>query len=256
MESENIIVSLNSENEYINMYKHIELLKKYNLLKTQLFNLDNMISFLHIISENSINILMSKEIGEKICGRLNYFLNELTCKDKRKLYNIKNKYDIDFNSINLINSFIKIYILLIEHPNFTLYMSNDIRFFKKNNIFFSINTLFSNNLLNEFEYNKIQKITISIDKMIKMNKEIEIPDEFCDPLMACEIIEPIILPNTNTIMEKSVILRHLLNNLNNPFNREPLTLEELEEYNNKEDIKKKIQIFNTKKEEWKNKLII
>ena len=92
--------------------------------------------------------------------------------------------------------------------------------------------------------------------MIKMNKEIEIPDEFCDPLMACEIIEPIILPNTNTIMEKSVILRHLLNNLNNPFNREPLTLEELEEYNNKEDIKKKIQIFNTKKEEWKNKLII
>ena len=87
--------------------------------------------------------------------------------------------------------------------------------------------------------------------MEKEQQEIELPDEFCDPLMASEIVEPVLLPGTDTIMDKSVISRHLLTDQHNPFNRENLTIDELEQYNSKDDIKEKLKEFNVKKNEWK-----
>ena len=254
IEKDGIFVSMVRKNDYLNMDKHLDLFIKYNILKTQLVDLNNIISFLYIISDNAINILMSKELGEKICSQLNYYLNEITLENKRNLYNIQNKYYVGFKPINLLDFLIKILLSLMKHSSFILYMSKDIRCFKKTNIDFSIKQLWINNLLTDREYNKLENITKLIDHKINEDKEIEIPDEFCDPLMDCEIIEPIILPETNIIMEKSVILRHLLNNLNNPFNREPLSLKNLEEFNNRDDIKKKIQLFLNKKKEWRKKL--
>ena len=55
-----------------------------------------MFNFLVVLSKNSQGILLSKELGEKYCSQINYYLNEITCKNKRKLYNIKNKYDVGF----------------------------------------------------------------------------------------------------------------------------------------------------------------
>ena len=86
-------------------------------------------------------------------------------------------------------------------------------------------------------------------------EEIEYPEEFCDPLMACEIKNPVILPGTDTIMEKSVISRHLLTDLKNPFNREPLTLEELEDFNKKPEVIEKINEFLIQKNTWKKECL-
>ena len=59
------------------------------------------------------------------------------------------------------------------------------------------------------------------------------------------------LPDTDIIMEKSVIARHLLTDLHNPFNREPLTMEKLDKFNKKSRIKDLLKIFMEKKDEWK-----
>ena len=68
--------------------------------------------------------------------------------------------------------------------------------------------------------------------------------------MASEITNPVLLPGTDTIMDKSVISRHLLTDLHNPFNRENLTMDELEKYNNQDNVKLKIEEFNKKKQAW------
>ena len=57
------------------------------------------------------------------------------------------------------------------------------------------------------------------------------------------------------IMDYEVIVRHLLNNSTNPFNREHLTLEILEEYNKKPEIVKKIEEFKIKLNKFKNSLM-
>jgi ubiquitin conjugation factor E4 B len=53
------------------------------------------------------------------------------------------------------------------------------------------------------------------------------PDEFKDPLMDTLMIDPVCLPTSGKIMDRSVILRHLLNSTSDPFNRQPLTEENL-----------------------------
>ena len=79
------------------------------------------------------------------------------------------------------------------------------------------------------------------NKVIALRKENEdlyddVPDELCDPIMSTLIEEPVMLPDTNIIMDKSVIARHLISDPHNPFNRSELTMDEIEEFNSKEDI--------------------
>ena len=89
------------------------------------------------------------------------------------------------------------------------------------------------------------------DSTNKSMDDLEPPEEFCDPIMQTLIEKPVILPNTDTIMDKGVISRHLLTDNYNPFTRDELTLESLEAFNNTPKIKEKISAFNTKLNKWK-----
>ena len=43
-----------------------------------------------------------------------------------------------------------------------------------------------------------------------------------------------------------LIIRHLLSDQQDPFNRDPLTIDELEEYNNKIEVKEELKVLNEK----------
>lgn len=75
---------------------------------------------------------------------------------------------------------------------------------------------------------------------------VEIPFELLDPLMHTLIENPCVIPETNTIMEKSVIVRYLKTKEQNPFTRSKLTLKDLEEFNETEQAKKLRYQFDTK----------
>jgi ubiquitin conjugation factor E4 B len=53
------------------------------------------------------------------------------------------------------------------------------------------------------------------------------PDEFRDPLMDTLMVDPVRLPTSGNVMDRSVILRHLLNSQTDPFNRQPLSEDKL-----------------------------
>ena len=53
-------------------------------------------------------------------------------------------------------------------------------------------------------------------------------------------------------MDLSVISTHLLSNKTNPFTRSLLTIEELKNYNSREDIRKKVDDFNDKFKKWRS----
>ena len=52
-------------------------------------------------------------------------------------------------------------------------------------------------------------------------------------------------------MDFDVIKKHLLYHNFDPFNRDELTLEKLEEYNNNDEIKEKNELLKKKIEDWK-----
>jgi len=74
------------------------------------------------------------------------------------------------------------------------------------------------------------------------------PDELLDPLMATLMDDPVELPNSHTIIDRLTIKRHLLNDPHDPFNRAPLTLDQVIP---RPDIKKQIDDYRTSKKQKK-----
>ena len=50
------------------------------------------------------------------------------------------------------------------------------------------------------------------------------PEEFMDSLMWFLMSDPVKLPSSGCVVDRSTIKQHLLNDPNDPFNREPLTV--------------------------------
>ncbi|CAM9543631.1 unnamed protein product [Chrysoparadoxa australica] len=56
----------------------------------------------------------------------------------------------------------------------------------------------------------------------------DIPDEFVDPILATLMTDPVLLPTSKEVVDRSMIAQHLLNDPTDPFNREPLTIDMVE----------------------------
>ena len=55
----------------------------------------------------------------------------------------------------------------------------------------------------------------------------EIPEEFLDPILFTLMTDPVKLPASQMIVDRATIQAHLLNDPHDPFNRQPLSLEEV-----------------------------
>lgn len=82
-----------------------------------------------------------------------------------------------------------------------------------------------------------------LEKINVQKIEIDYPAKFLDPLLCTEITDPIKIPDINEIFDRSSILSHIYDSKENPYTRDPLTVEILEEYNKKDFVIKDIQAF-------------
>lgn len=87
-----------------------------------------------------------------------------------------------------------------------------------------------------------------INKLTPTKKFIEYTGEFLDPILCTEIIDPVKIPDIdNEIFDKTGILTHIYDTKQNPYTRQPLTVQMLEEYNKKENIVEEIKRFLERK---------
>lgn len=154
------------------------------------------------------------------------------------------------NVYKLILYMIDIYLIL-DNTQYLQYIKNDTHFFNYE-AFISL----TNNLYDIYKHKNISLFKNLLDKVnnlevVEENEYDDIPDEFLDPLCNILIVTPVILPSSGQYVDLDVIKKHLLYHNFDPFNREKLTLEILEEYNNQDYIKKKLSTFLSKIEEWK-----
>jgi hypothetical protein len=117
-----------------------------------------------------------------------------------------------------------------------------------------------------FDYNKLEAIFIDdldetwirlFTKFNNNNYQEQLDsylEEFGDPFTNEMIKIPMVLPLTGQIVDKDVIIKILHNKACNPFNNIPLGIEELEEYNQKPEIKEQNQIFIEKLNKIKTEL--
>lgn len=134
---------------------------------------------------------------------------------------------------------LKLFTILMNKKNFTeIIVDFELKNFKK---ILKINYI--------KKYDTIEEIKNLIDKSFK--NEIELPEEFLDPLIFIKILDPIMIPNVDLIFDKSSIMSQINLEKINPYTREKLDVDILNEYNKKEEVKKKVEEFNKKLADFK-----
>ena len=240
-------------------YDDTEMKKIEDIVKVYIIFTDDFIKINTIFSKVYLKEYISLENRGTICGSINHILTSMLGYRKKEL-NIKNKDKLFFKPKDLLNKICNLLLNFVENDIFleTLIKesSTDISklISKMNKILYTDG---SSLFITKNEYDIIQKFSNDIkqkyDQKSKID-EIEIPEEFSDPIMMSLIEDPVFLPNTDIIMDREVISRHLVTEEHNPFNREHLTLDMLDEYNKKPDILVKIGEFIRKIEDWKKSL--
>ena len=81
--------------------------------------------------------------------------------------------------------------------------------------------------------------------------EKEPPENFIDPITYTLINDPVILPSSKMIVDRTVIVKHLINCSNDPFTRDALTIEKLNDFNLQSDINEKTEKLKREIINWK-----
>jgi ubiquitin conjugation factor E4 B len=227
-------------------------------LKTVSRFLNHSLGFMSIICSCLQKYFIKEEKAERLACLLNYCLQEFTVKSSELI--IKNRRTYEFNPSYIMESLIKIYSYFIDYEEFIEFVVSDKGYYKFDNFLKAIK------LKNELNKVKVDdKISENFDKLVydKLKKAEEFvkqnsvnyddaPEEFNDPLTYGLMEDPVILPTSHVTLDKKTILDYLLTNPTDPFNRNPLTKEELipnNELKKKNDEYKKNKLKKLKKKQ-------
>nr|XP_006814992.1 PREDICTED: ubiquitin conjugation factor E4 A-like [Saccoglossus kowalevskii] len=187
---------------------------------------------------------------DRVASMLNYFLLHLVGPKMGSL-KVKDFSELDFKPQVLVSDICQIYINLGNSDSFCAAVSGDGRSYSDNLFARAIRVL---RKIGKFE------LVIEVEILAKKVKEFateqqkeeelfgEIPEEFLDPIMDTLMIDPVLLPTSGHIVDRTTIARHLLSDMTDPFNRSPLTMDQV-----KPDTELKARIFEWRQAQQTNK---
>ena len=227
------------------------------MLKAECRLLNHSLGFMTIICSCLQKYFIKEEKAERLANLLNYCLDEFTAKSSQ--LKIKNKNDYEFNPSYIMESIIKIFSYFVDYEEFIEFVVSDERAYKYEN--------FTKAIKLKNEYNKVkvdtetsEKFDDLVYKKLKKAEEIvqqntinydDAPEEFLDPLTYNLMENPVILPSSHINIDRRTIEDYLLSNPSDPFNRNPLTKDELIP---NEELKKKIDEYKINKFKEKQKI--
>eukprot|EP00297_Palpitomonas_bilix_P014129 CAMPEP_0113885182 /NCGR_PEP_ID=MMETSP0780_2-20120614/10753_1 /TAXON_ID=652834 /ORGANISM="Palpitomonas bilix" /LENGTH=231 /DNA_ID=CAMNT_0000873049 /DNA_START=36 /DNA_END=728 /DNA_ORIENTATION=- /assembly_acc=CAM_ASM_000599 len=183
-------------------------------------------------SDIIVEPFMRPELRDRISSMLNYFLFKLTGPQCSNL-KVQNPEKYDFHPKELLRRLLTIYLHFSDHPAFPTACAGDIRCFKEEYFENAMNIASRKSILDSSEISKFKMFfdacLVAKQESIEDDDEIDIPDEYVDPITALLMADPVRLPTSGTIMDRGSIMRHLLSDESDPFNRQRLTADMLED---------------------------
>ncbi|CAK8675158.1 unnamed protein product [Clavelina lepadiformis] len=186
--------------------------------------------FTYLTSEEEVRKLLShKVLVDRIASMLDYFLQYLVGPKMREL-KIQDFSHCEFKPKQLVYEICLTFSNLRRNVDFCHAIANDERSYDQ--------LLFPRALhvLQKIGHSElcsdIQDLSQSVKALKDKQDNLEelyqdAPEEFFDPLMGTLMQDPVILPVSKITVDRSTIARHLLSDHTDPFNRSPLTMEEV-----------------------------
>jgi len=204
-----------------------------------LFELGEMSRGYNIMANETIHVLsyITKDITrpfaspcmvEQTAGFLNCFLLQLVG-PKRKHLKVKDFDKFHFKPGELVKSITEILLNLGTEKDFCKALVSDKRSYSSDLYKQAVGVLRQLSVSEGF-IGRLQDFSKKLEEYFVevMEQECnapEPPEEFVDPILGTLMSEPVLLPSSKKILDKSTIARHLLSDPKDPFNRSPLTLD-------------------------------
>lgn len=180
-------------------------------------------------------------LAERIISMLNYFLQHLVG-PKMGALKVKDFSEFDFKPQQLVSDICTIYLNLGDEENFCATVPKDGRSYSP--------TLFAQTVRVLKKINKPGNMIVAFSNLAERIKSLadlqqqeeetyaDACDEFLDPIMSTLMSDPVVLPSSRVTVDRSTIARHLLSDQTDPFNRSPLTMDQIRPNT---ELKEKIQ---------------
>ncbi|XP_075850001.1 ubiquitin conjugation factor E4 B isoform X3 [Microcebus murinus] len=205
------------------------------------------VDMFHILTKQVQKPFLRPELGPRLAAMLNFNLQQL-CGPKCRDLKVENPEKYGFEPKKLLDQLTDIYLQL-DCARFAKAIADDQRSYSKELFEEVISKMRKAGIKSTIAIEKFKLLAEKVEEIVAKNARAEIdysdaPDEFRDPLMDTLMTDPVRLPS-GTIMDRSIILRHLLNSPTDPFNRQTLTENMLEPV---PELKEQIQAWMREKQ--------
>ncbi|XP_051906713.1 ubiquitin conjugation factor E4 B isoform X3 [Hippocampus zosterae] len=205
------------------------------------------VDMFHILTKQVQKPFLRPELGPRLAAMLNFNLQQL-CGPKCRDLKVENPEKYGFEPKKLLDQLTDIYLQL-DCARFAKAIADDQRSYSRELFEEVISKMRKAGIKSSIAIEKFKLLSEKVEEIVAKNSQSEMdysdaPDEFKDPLMDTLMTDPVMLPSGN-IMDRSIILRHLLNSPTDPFNRQPLTESMLESI---PELKEKIHTWMREKQ--------
>uniref|UniRef100_A0A8C5NH33 Ubiquitin conjugation factor E4 B n=1 Tax=Gouania willdenowi TaxID=441366 RepID=A0A8C5NH33_GOUWI len=188
------------------------------------------VEMFHILTKQVQKPFLRPELGPRLAAMLNFNLQQL-CGPKCRDLKVENPEKYGFEPKKLLDQLTDIYLQL-DCARFAKAIADDQRSYSRELFEEVISKMRKAGIKSSIAIEKFKLLSEKVEEIVAKNSQSEMdysdaPDEFKDPLMDTLMTDPVMLPSGN-VMDRSIILRHLLNSPTDPFNRQPLTESMLE----------------------------
>nr|KAF6275147.1 ubiquitination factor E4A [Pipistrellus kuhlii] len=193
-------------------------------------------------------------LAERIISMLNYFLQHLVG-PKMGALKVKDFSEFDFKPQQLVSDICTIYLNLGDEENFCATVPKDGRSYSPTLLAQTIRVLKKINKPGDMivAFTNLAERIKSLADLQQQEEETyaDACDEFLDPIMSTLMSDPVVLPSSRVTVDRSTIARHLLSDQTDPFNRSPLTMDQIRPNT---ELKEKIQRWLAERKQQKEQL--
>jgi ubiquitin conjugation factor E4 B len=214
-----------------------------------MMNLANStVNLMYYQSQEITAPFLSAEMVARVAAIVLHYIDRLVGPRMRDL-NVGNKDRFNFRPRVLLREITGIATHLCQSQAFITACAQDERYYKPKNMTRALRKIREKKLVNSRQVALFESFVVAVAEVAETVEEDEddlddAPDEFLDNMMYTIMLDPVKLPTSGAFVDRGTIKRHLLNDRTDPFNRQPLAIEDIIEC---PELKQQIQAWLTER---------